>query len=96
MTTQASKHDIQANDCIYSDSDTLPFAVFANPKKDGQWFAKIYKRDGAWMLISDEKYDGGGLIAFLNNYSPDEKVRVEEYIEITKVLPNVVMAIIVK
>ena len=95
MSEIVAKHDIKIGDNIYSDDEQKSFAVFPNPKSEGQYMAKIYKRDGVWMLISDPDYEGGGLIAFLNDYDSKKKVQLYNYIEITKTLPNVVMAKVV-
>ena len=88
MTT--SHHDIVAGEKLYSDKKNWPFVMFPNHQKKN-FFAKAYKVDGQWMLISDPNYEGGGLIVIVNNY-PATDQHDKSYLEVTKILPNVLIS----
>jgi len=64
-TPQAPRHDIVVGQVLESDTKGKPIALFKGQKKDS--FAKAYKRDEVWVLVSDETYTGGGLIIFIND-----------------------------
>lgn len=91
------KHNIAVGQVIDADDDKKGVALF--PGKDNGVFAKAYKRNGQWCLVSDDNYKGSGLIVFINNTEEDGLVkkvlhqlmtRKPQKVKITKVLPNVV------
>ena len=85
-----SNHDLKVGEKLSSDTEHLGIAIFSNPlKKD--CFAKAYKKEGDWVLVSDQLYEGGGLIVIINNFKSIEEHGPKSYIEVTKVLPNVVI-----
>jgi len=97
--TTVPKHNIIVGQLINADDDAKGIALF--PGKDEGVFAKAYKRNGEWFLVSDENYQGSGLIVFINN-KKEEKPNLAQrvlhslmtkrpmQVKITKVLPNVV------
>jgi len=85
-----SEHDIKIDAMIGSDNPEKPFAVFDNPKQNGDYIARAYRKGDKWMLVSDEEYNGGGLVVVINNRQ-DVELKVDSYIRVTKILPNVVI-----
>lgn len=93
------KHNITVGQVINADDSEKGVALF--PGKDDGVFAKAYKRNGEWFLVSDENYQGSGLIVFINNKKDEKPGLVQKVfhslmtrrplqVKIKKVLPNVV------
>ncbi len=87
-----SVHDIKVGMMLASDDQEKPFVAFSNPRSAGNFIARAYRKTNKWVLVSDPTYDGGGLIVVINNYTGDkDPPKLDSYIDVTKILPNVVI-----
>lgn len=83
MSEVIPKHNVKVDDIINADDHEKFIALFPG-KKEGEFFAKAYKRDGVQVLVTDQEYIGSGLIIFVGNVEKTGKS-----VKIKKVLPNV-------
>ena len=89
---QREMHNVVLDQILMSDDSAKPFIVYSGKK--GEPFARVYKQEGLWQLVSNPDYRGGGLIVFIEQKIVEE-IKVGMCIKVRNVLPNVVFGEIV-